>query len=270
MIVAREADMSALAETPGLAYIEDGTVGFDSDDDTSYFDGSPPYHVNVTLFSGKPSHVKLKEGVGQGMQIICSVALTPFRIPPRGARVIVAIPHGDIETPGRACVIAVIDANPTVQLDPNRVVMYFGDNVHILLKGASVTLQDTPAVAGPSCFVGVGKPFVGGARGVYGFDETGSGFLTQSGVVALQRSVGGSIEALFQMKDGEIDLLELKSAQSALKLDSSGGAWMIGTNFYAYTAGTYLGARATSANTALWGVSGPAGVPSTSVFIAPI
>lgn len=263
-------------DTPQTSYCENGTVGWAGDTAAAkdWFslgtgDDDGLLLVHVTLFRGKSPDVEAKPGLAQGIPVLCRVnTMFGHRIPPLGAAVLVMC-DGRWELHGNPVVVAIIEKNPLVQIEDDRVVFDYGPDVHVVIKGKSVTLQDTPDGDGKSAYVSIGTPHVGGARAFYAFDETGSGFTSQSGVVGVLRSVANSIEGLIQIKDGEIDIVEMKSSMSAFKLKSDGSAWAIGTNFYSYTAGVYLGANATALTTALWGATGIAGVASTAVYIAP-
>lgn len=253
----------------GLTFCENGMIGWDDngfwyDKGTAADDGH--LVVGVQLFKGKDQSTEPKAGVAQGHRILCRIALSPFRIPPRGTPVVVLIPGGDIQTPGNCVVVAAIEENPFQQLDEKRVVFDFGNETHVLIRGASVSLQDT--AAGPACFVGVGTPFTGGARGIYAIDETGSGFSTQSGEVGVFASSGGAATSMVHLTATEADVIVKGGSLCGLKA-TGGDITLFGANSYLYTAGVYLGALATALNTALWGPTGVAGAASTSVYLSP-
>lgn len=274
MVEARADSPEVLLGRPALSYVESGTIGWEDDTDASYFSKGTDADdgfllLNVQLFRGKPPTTTPKAGVGQGARIICMVnTMFGHRIPARGTRCTVMAPGGDWETHGNPVIVAVTDKNPVVQLDPKRVVEYYGDDVHKVTKGASVSMQDTPP-DGASCFVGVGTPFTGGGkRGIYALDETGSGFSTQSGELGMFSCDGGDAVTMVHLSATEIDVISKTGGVCGFKA-GGGDATVLGANGYIYTAAVYLGANAILLNTVLFGTSGPLGLPSATVFIAP-
>jgi hypothetical protein len=253
--------------------IEIGTVGW-IDDGGTYFDQGTGDNdgftlVRVTLFRGRDPSTSLDQTQAQGQQMLCTIGSGVNRIPPRGTRVLVAIPatHGLI--PGAAVIITTMEKSfsETSQFSDKRVVIDYGD-VPVIIRGSCVTLQSTASV--PQS-LSVGLPPAGGVAGISMMDETGSGMVLQSGVLAFIATDAGTpptATAFVQLKNGEI-ALAVGGGLCGAKWETSGDAHIFGTNFYAYTAGVYLGALATVANTALWGISGPAAAPSTTVYLSP-
>lgn len=249
--------------------IEMGTVGWDDGDD--FIDQGGEANdgntlVKVTLFRGRDQAEPLKKGVAQGHKVVCQIScLHGFIIPQKGQRVIVAIPAGMGGTPGAATIIGLLALSPTQQFGAKRVMQDYGPDTHVLIRAKSVTLQ---SYADPHPqYIAVGTPASGGAPGIYLCDETGSGATVQSGVLGLFATDGASsptATAFVQLKDGEVSIVTGGGTAGAKW--EGGDVQAFGTNFYAYTAGTYLGATAVASSAALY-MAGGSPTPSMSVFI---
>lgn len=245
--------------------IELGTIGWDDDDivDMGTADNDGHTFVKVTLYRGRDRSKPIETGVAQGRQILVNISAGMFWLPPKGTRVIVAFPYGMSTNPGVGTIIGAVQTSPTIQFARDRAVMDFGPDTHVVIKGKSVTISD---YGSPACFVGVGTPRGGGARGVYALDETGSGFTTQSAEVGAFATSGGAAKTILQLTATKASMLSNVGGQvSGFQLDS-GKAIALGAGFYAYTAAVYLGANALAANPVATQAMGA--MPSTVVFAA--
>lgn len=66
--------------------------------------------VHVTLFAGRDASVSLDQSQAQGQEILCTLA-THVQLPPKGARVMVAIPEHFGTVPGAAMIIGIASNN---------------------------------------------------------------------------------------------------------------------------------------------------------------
>lgn len=200
-----EDDLHAPAKDYQSAQIEIGTVGWEGRDEhaelgTEENDGHTL--VCVTLYRGRTPGEPVKRGAAQGYKIRCHITEGVMRVPPKGARVLVAIPFGMDQLPGAAVIIGVIAPSSTRgQFDQDRVVLDFGDDTHVVIRGKSVSLQDSGS---PANFVGVGTPKNGGDRGIYALSHVGSGLTVQGKTVgAFSVDNDGNLKSMMQLTDAE-------------------------------------------------------------------
>lgn len=245
------------------AQVEVGTVGWEGTDEhfekgTEASDGHTL--IYVTLYRGRDPSTKPEAGRAQGMKILCHISDSIFRIPKKGTRCYVIVPHGMEQSPGAGVIVACVSPSPTTQFEDDRVVMDFGEDVHVVLKGKSVALSDHE---NPARFIGVGTPRSGGTPGVQILLPDGTGAAWQDGAFALFSRDGTMMQATpskFEVWVKDIGCLRIADGE-----------------FYTYApinkmqgAGCYIGKLPTVANMALWGPTGIAGVASPSVFISPV
>ncbi len=124
--------------------IEVGTVGWEDEDvwferGTANDDGYTL--IRVQLFRGRDITKPLKDGIGQGVRLLCHISSGIFRIPKKGMRVYVAVPVGMEAKAGAGVIIATIEKNPIEQFDTGRVLMAFPDD-DLIIKARSVTVSD--------------------------------------------------------------------------------------------------------------------------------
>lgn len=241
-----------------------GTVGWE--DEETYFEVGSNQNdgytlVRVQLFGSRDMTKPLKPGVGQGMKILCHIGSGVYRVPPVGTRVYVAVPDGMESNPGAGVIFATVEKNPLAQYNSDRVQMNFGDDVDVVIRAKSVTMMDPGGR-----FITVGTPRGGGTPGIILQDETGSGGTITNGAVGWWSATGGEAKSLIQVTTTEISLQQKDGAFLTL---GGGDAYLVGQNSYVMGSGVYLGHAPTAATTALYGVSGPAGIASTSVFLSP-
>lgn len=252
---------------PARAYqssgVELGVVGWEDDGDTWWDKGAADNDghtlVHVQLYRGKASGEPLKPGQAQGHKVVCHIADHLFRIPAKGTRCYVLMPAGLEDAPGAGVIVACVRKSPTTQFEDDRVVMDFGEDTHVVIKGKSVALSDH---ASPSRSLSVGTPRTGGPPGILLHLPDGTGAVWQAGAVGIYATAS----SLMQITPSSIELQQ--GSGSFLKLDG-GNIHSFGASNKMQGAGCYIGRSPTAVNTALWGPSGIAGVPSTSVFISP-
>lgn len=240
-----------------------GTVGWDGEDEYTFIgdDTNDGYTlVRVQVYDGRDTTAKFDPSRAQGHKIICHLSSGLLRVPKPGTRVYVACPKGMENVPGAGVIFAAVEKTPA-QFKTDRAVMDFGDDVHVVIRGKSVSLQDPD-----NRFLSVGTPRSGGAPGLTFQAEDGSGGVIQKGVVGWFVAKDGTAQTIFQMTTDEVACTTTK-----------GGYWKVDKDFYSlgsscYVVGgaVYLGKAPTAVNFALWGPTGIAGVASPSVFISPV
>jgi hypothetical protein len=161
---------------------------------------------------------------------------------------------------GAGVIIATVEPSPFEQFAKNRVVIDYGKDTHVLIKGKSVSLQDPD-----NRFISVGAPQSGGKPGLTFQEADGSGGVIQKGCVAWFVAKDGEAATTFQLTDTEVSCVT-----------TTGDFWKIDKDFYclgerAFMVGgaVYLGKAPTVASPILWGVTGIAGIASTCVFVSP-
>jgi hypothetical protein len=245
------------------AQVEIGTVGWD-DEDLWYEKGTDDNDghtlVRVQLYRGKPPGKAPTPGLAMGHRLLCHISDGLFRIPKKGTRCYVILPAGLETTPGAGVIVACVSKSPTTQFEPDRVVLDYGDDTHVVFKGKSVSLSDH---ASPSRSISVGTPRTGGTPGVLIHLPDGTGAVWQAGAVGIYATQSTLMQ--FTPSSWEVQ----QAGGSFVKLD--------GGNFHSFGAvnkmqgaGCYIGKTPTALNPVLWGVSGIAGLPATGVFVSPV
>jgi hypothetical protein len=264
------ADILGGQEFGDCGAIEMGTVGWD--DGSDYFDQGGTGNdgntlVKVQLFRGRDPSQPLKAGVAQGHKIVCQISsmFGIYWIPPQGTRVLVAIPAGMRETVGAALIVGAYQMQTGAQFKPKRVLWDPGPGVHTLIKGDSATLQSH---ASPAQFMSVGTPLNGGNAGVYALDETGSGFSSQAGEVAIFACSGGDVKSTCHLTSSTAEIVN-KGSQTCGFQATGGNANCFGANLNATCGKVYLGNPAGMTVLTNGVAIGPQpGANSTAVFAA--
>ncbi|MDB4994877.1 MAG: hypothetical protein JWM74_2309, partial [Myxococcaceae bacterium] len=124
-----------------------GTVGWANREEHVDFgtgDNDGFTFVMVTLYAGKTPGEKPTAGLAQGREILCGVnSLAGTRIPKKGTRVYVLYPSGMEDADGAGVIVATVEKTATKDaLAKDRVVVDYGDDVHLVLRAKSVSLQD--------------------------------------------------------------------------------------------------------------------------------
>jgi len=246
--------------------IEQGTIGW-GDDEADHFDIGEGEEENlslirVTLVHGKRPGDDVKEEA-QGNEILCRWGCLIDWIPPKGTQCIVAFPSGMREHAGGGVIIGVIKPNGS-QFKEKRAVLNLGEDVHVLVKGKSVTLSDFGSgLNTPTRYIMVGTSRGGGAARILCNDETGSGWTVKAGIVGLMTSASGAPKAW----------IELTSSGASMAL-ASGEQLKLGAGlFYGYAGkcqlqggGVFLGKMPTPITPVCVGPVGMTAIGSGSVF----
>jgi hypothetical protein len=242
-----------------------GTVGWTGEDPHFEKDQDGYTVVKVTLFAGRDFTKDIEDPtVAQGQKILCHISGGIFRVPPPGTRVYVAMPDGMEEAVGSGCIIATVEKTAALdQHEDDRVVMDFGTDTHVVIKGKSVSLQDHPPTAGtPSCFIGVGTPRAGGVRGISAVTEEGAFLRLEKNTCGMASVSGGAIKSIFQLGTDTCDFG--LNGDSCMQLKA--GKCTIYGQTTRIPGTCYLGPAPTN----LTGVQvGVAGTPSTTVYATP-
>lgn len=260
-----EADFHNPAKDFQSAQIEIGTVGWEGRDEHVEFgtgDNDGFTLVCVTLYRGRQQGTPVKKGVGQGHEIRCHISsLAGARVPAKGTRVLVAIPFGMDQSAGAGVIIATIEKTAEKdQLTDDRVVLDYGPDTHVVIKGKSVTLQDHD-----NRFITVGTPRSGGAPGLLFQAKDGSGGVIQEGALGWFVAVDGDTKQIFQMTTTETEMW--CKGGGMCKVDAS-GFYSAGASATVAGAATYIGAAATPLTGACVGPNVAAGLTSLTVFIS--
>lgn len=247
----------------GEAQIVTGSVGWE-DEDEYFFLGEEANDghtlVRVQLFEGRDYTQPINPNRAQGHKIVCHLSGGLFRIPKKDTRVFVAVPKGMSHIVGAGVIFATIEKSPTTQFAEDRAVVDYGDDVHVVIKGKSVALQSPD-----NEFISVGTPRSGGKAGLTFQASDGTGGVIQTGCVGWFVAEGGTAKTIIQMTPTKIECTTTEGGYWKVDKDF----YCLGTNVYAIGGAVYLGKAPTLANPVLWGLTGPSGAPSTSVFVSP-
>lgn len=262
-----EDDLFNPAKDFQAAQIEIGTVGWEGrDDHVEFGTGDNDGHtlVCVTLYRGRTQGEPVKKGVGQGYPVRCHISsLAGARVPPKGTRVLVATPFGMEQLPGAGVIVATIEKTATKdQLQKDRVVIDYGEDVHLVIKAKSVSISDHE-----NRFIGVGTPRSGGDPGLTFQAKDGSGGVIQEGKLGFWTVDAGEAKQLLQMTTTSTEMF--CKGGGMWKVDAS-GFYCFGVSCTMAGSAVYLGKAPTVLNPVLWGTSGPVGAPSPSVFVSPV
>lgn len=259
-----EDELTAPAKDYQSSQIEIGTVGWEGQDEHVEFgtdDNDGHTLICVTVFRGRSPGEPVKKGVAQGHKIRCHISsLSGARIPPRGTRVLVAIPFGMEQLVGAGVIIATIEKTATKdQLQKNRVVIDYGPDTHVVIKGKSVSLSDHD-----DRFLTVGTPRVGGDAGLIFQAADGSGGLIKEGIVSWFVAESGDAKSVIKLSTSGVELVQKSTGFVRLKngevcVTSSGKANYIASS-------TFIGVSPLLAGKAVTLVAGLP-VPSGSVNI---
>lgn len=263
---ANEVDIFGPAREFEHTLVEHGTVGWDGVD--AHFDigvggaaEDGPTLVRVQLFKGRDVTRPVTPTIAQGTKVLVQISWPFFVIPPKGTRVLVAFPGGDIQTPGMGMIIGAYAPSPTTQFSGTRAKVDLGANIDLVLKARSVTLTD----------YGNRMIHLGPDGGVQAFDETGSGFQAKAGAVF---GVASSTLTLMVHASGSVSNALNLDASTATLGSASGMVKVKGSHVVlaggdcAVNAKTVTIGLAATALTPCAITPSPATV-STSVFISP-
>lgn len=242
-----------------------GTVGHEGIDEDSEIITDGIYAgttiVNVTLYKGRDPATEIKPGVAQGYRIKCQVMGPLHHVPETGTRVMIAIPHGMTTSPGAGVILGTLGKTPSTQFSKTRTVFDFGDQ-NVIFRGKSVTIQNNTS---PAIYVSVGD--LTGPQGITIVNDKGCGVRIENKTVGLFASDAGDAKSLVQIEHNAISIGQkscgmfmFKDGQASLL--SNGPLFLIGKQ-------VMLGIGATVTTPVVHGLSGIAGIASTTVFVAP-
>jgi hypothetical protein len=245
------------------AQIVMGSIGWDDEDEHVFLgDSSNDGHtlVRVQLFDGRDHSKPLDTTRAQGTKILCHLPDGMYRIPAKDTRCYVAIPPGMEQTPAGGVIIACVSKSPTTQFAKDRAVLDFGPDVHVVIRGKSVTMQD-PEFR----FLSVGSPRSGGAPGVQVHLPDGTGAAWQDGAYACFVRA----EMMMQMKPDGFEIWQGSGSTGTFLKMGGGEFWSYGPTNKLQGAGCYIGKAPTVVNTAVTGLPQPGvQLSSASVFIS--
>lgn len=195
--------------------IEIGSIGWEGDDDDSFFDMGDESNdghtlIKVQLFRGRDHTKPLNPNRAQGHKIVCHIPAGLFRIPPKDTRCYVAIPSGMETVPGAGIIIATVEQSHTRdQFKKDRAVIDFGDDTHVVIRGKSISLNDSE-----NRFIAVGEPRSGGAGGITISNDDGTTIAVQEGVIGMTVPNAGAVGTIFQMKPQQMQFGVAGGAQA--------------------------------------------------------
>jgi hypothetical protein len=225
-----------------MGQIEEGTVGWGDEGDHYLKEAGRTLFVKVTLFSGYVPGTDPAPAPGRagGRRVLARVGGPMIRIPPDGARVMVAIPTGrELET-GSGVILTEIAVAPDIQFSATRVKLDFGEDCDLVLKGRSVTISDYEnryLVLGPT----------------YGFkvgDDTSAGCQLKNSKWTFFVTDDGDATGVLEIADGKVRVAaKAGSLVSGFSADASGGDFTVtGKRFVSYTDAGVLGRTALPAS----------------------
>lgn len=268
-------DLFSMATGPGTASgmtIKRGMAGWASEADVADMgDGSAGADgrtlARVTLFEGRNPNVKPTPGIAEGDEILAQVGWPFFVIPPKGMMVLVAFPGGAVEEHGGGAIIFVYDNSPKKRFSKDRANINFGA-MHLVIEAKSITLKDESKHA-----IVVGAPPAGGDPGIGFFTPGGgSGGRIEPASVAFWAADGGKAVALLQLSTNQAALTHKDGGFVKIKSDGSiyvspkGDAFIPGAHVWL---GPNIPPAVPFTTPALYGLTGMAGLPSTTVIISP-
>jgi hypothetical protein len=243
-----------------------GSIGWDDRDEyvdfgTAANDGHT--FILVQLYAGRDYTKELTPNRAQGHKILCSMnSLMGKRVPPKDTRVLVAVPHNMEHIPGAAMIIGSYEKSATAdQFTKDRVVIDYGPDVHVVIKGKSVSISSHD-----NEFVSVGTPRSGGTPGVIVQTQDGTGAVFQEGVASLfvGSPGGGAAQSILQMAGSLIQCLSKDGGMWQL---NDKGFVTVGTEHGIIGSAVYIGK---TPGPATFCAIGPGGASvSASVFISP-
>lgn len=253
--------------TPYTCPLAWGTVGWADDGGTFYElgegdGGDPNLLIRVTLFRGaRPGSVKRGSGQGDqteaaGQQLLSKIASTFVHIPPRGTRVLVAIPEPFGKSPGGSVILVSDNPNPALignLKDGETAIASPDGKARILFKKENdAVVLYTEDADGKSVMIYVGKDKIQIANGAASLT------LDPTAGITLSTASGGG--GLTMTPTGQTTL-------SGQLLSLYGQLVAI-----AGEVGLFLGKDCVpmpGVNNALLGASGVTGLPAVRVYISP-
>jgi hypothetical protein len=251
-LMANEADVFPAAEDPLV--FEPGTVGW-NDGGKHYDEEDGVVLVKVTLFRGRYATQQLEPGRAHGHRVLCRIGGGLFRIPKPGTGVMVGFPSWFATMPGAGLIVTTVERSPDIQFSATKAKMDLGDEVDLVIKARSITLSDYG-----NRFVHVGPD-----GGIQVQEKDGTGVFIRDGAVMIVTADGGAMKTLVQLTK---DAVQIVQADGNLVNIKGGNVTIVGQQCSMMFGAIKLGAAASPATPGHYG-AGPAGIPSTSVWIQP-
>lgn len=283
MIPSHLSEEELFGHAPGqLRFIEWAIVGWHNDPDVLVSLGKDEEDgvtcVKVTLFAGAPAGKRLQDdGTANGMQAIVQPMGPGWHIPDKGARVVVAFPHGDVLTPGNGLILGVAGISPAQRFGRKKVILDFGDR-DVVITGKSVTLLCDGNPEGESDkqkrhLVSVspdgGAQIVSGGCGLFVLGKDSKGNEVGEAQLKAVDGAGNLCSALVLAQDSAgLSCVPNPATPAAMNL-KDGNVTITGAKAALQTGSVALGATATTATPVQVGPVAANGVPSTAVFAAP-
>ena len=283
MTITHENEAELFRQDPdGKVHLAWGTVGWSGDPDV--LDGlgrdedDGMTFVKVTLHDGAPAGKRVADdGGANGVQVRVQPAGPGWYVPPKGTRVMVGFPSGDIRTPGNGGILGVFGVSPDKRFGRKKVVLDYGD-CDVVITGKSVSLVCDGNAAGET---DAGKRHVmsvspdGGAQAVSG----GCGLFVM-GTNAAGDALGevqikaidstGALKSSLVLAQDSAGLFCSPTPATASGLNcKSGNVTLTGIGCAIQTGSVSLGALASPATPVQVGPVPMSGTPSISVFCAP-
>lgn len=235
-----------------------GTVGWEEDDDESYFEQGTDENdghtlVRIQLYRGRDPATPIRAGVAQGHKILACPAGPLWYIPPRGTQVLVVFPGGMESVPG-AGTFFVRGRTPAGQFGPKRVKLEVPTDYDLVLKGQRVTLTDWG-----NSFVSISPE-----AGIQFSNANGDVALLREGAFVVTVAQGGDGKTILSMTTSSFDVIQ-KDGSSMKLADGKWQAVGAQTNLV----GGSVGLGMSPAIPVCGGPGGPASVGSKSVWVTP-
>jgi hypothetical protein len=253
--------------------MQEGTVGHEGSKEictlgTSAEAGDGMTFVRVTLRLGHPALApKSSDGLFNGHKVEARVMGPGWRVPKRGARVLVCFPGGDFETPGNGVILGEIGSTPNTRFGRKKTVLDFGsDDVVITAKSLALVVEAQEDGAAKSSRYSLSLDPRGGLQAV----ADGSGLFIKDGQVALKAvDADGNLMTSAVLDQDELGLFEGSTLNQSTFSMSGGDITMIGQFMNIVPKTTLMiGQSASPATPMLVGPTGVAGIPSLFIFAA--
>jgi hypothetical protein len=254
--------------------IQEGTVGWPGSPEITELGseaGDGIALVRVTLRHGAPTGKPTSDDGGcNGLQIQARVMGPPWRIPKRGARVLVVFPGGDWETPGGAVILGEIGASPSSRFGRKKTVLDYGDDDVVITGKTVMLLVDQKDAGGKDHRHILSVSQQGGVQLV----SDGSGLFVQDGEINLKTLDGsGNLREVLKLSQSEASLSDYSNATAFASLTLSDGKISGLGNFITWNyfqSGSFGKYALTSPATPIVvGLTGTTGIGCASLFGSP-
>jgi hypothetical protein len=244
---------------------QEGTVGWSGSPEIAELgteSGDGMTLVRVTLFLGSPMGApQSDDGCANGREVQARLLGPPWRVPKRGARVLLVFPGGDWRSPGNAVVLGEVGGTPSTRFGRTKTVLDYGAD-DVVITGASVSLVcEANNGDGTTSRHVVSVSGDGGAQVV----SDGSGLFAKTGEVDLKvLDDGGNLQSAVVMTQSEVSLFENAGSSPSTLTLTGGNVTMVG-QFISLGAFTGVKLGAVAALPVLIGAA-PPGAPSTFIL----